>query len=115
MNTSNYKAIMAELKNEYLESFDEKFVLLQQYYDQKDWDRLELEYHKLKGTGATYGVPEVSELCEQLERLCREQKSLSLRLLHNSIELLKKIRTKYNDDVEFDLSSDPHFQETKKL
>ncbi|MEM7011745.1 MAG: protein kinase [Verrucomicrobiota bacterium] len=32
-----------------------------------------LEFHKLKGTGTTYGVPEVTELCEKMETLCRNR------------------------------------------
>ena len=70
MNTDNYNQLMEELKTEYLQSFADKFQLLLDLHKNKDWEKIELEFHKLKGTGTTYGVPEVSELCFHLERLC---------------------------------------------
>jgi HPt (histidine-containing phosphotransfer) domain-containing protein len=114
MNTSNYNALMAELRTEYLESFDEKFIKLKDFYAKQEWYNIELEYHKLKGTGTTYGIPEVSELCQQLERICQDQKKIPETLLLDSIDLLSKIRSKYINKVEFNLSLDPQFQKICK-
>lgn len=115
MNTANYKEVMAELRTEYLEGFEEKFKTINQFFADKDWYSLELEYHKLKGTGSTYGVPEVSTLCEIVERICRENKEIGQELLDQSIELLSKIRDKYLKKEEFTLEEHPSFQAIKKL
>ena len=115
MNTANYKEMMAELRTEYLEAFQQKFQTINDFFDQKDWYSIELEYHKLKGTGSTYGVPEVTQLCEQLERVCREKKQIERIVVDQSIELLTAIREKYLNDKEFDLSSNATFLSIKNL
>ena len=115
MNTASYKQMMAELRTEYLQSFKEKFQIMTDLFDQKEWHSLELEFHKLKGTGTTYGVPEVSALCEQLERICRENEQIEKELLSQAIELLTAIRGKYLEGKNFDLETNNHFQNIKKL
>lgn len=107
--------MMAELREEYLASFDEKFNLMKGFLEGQDWYSLELEMHKLKGTGSTYGVPEVTELCQHMETLCRKQGSLPEEVLNKTIEVLKDIRRKYTENKDFDLASDPRFAELKKL
>lgn len=106
---------MAELRTEYLESFDEKFKLLHSLYQQAEWYSIELEYHKLKGTGSTYGVPEVTELCEHLERICNQTKSIDKDILDLSMEILEKIKDKYLNNTDFELSSHTGFQKIKTL
>ena len=113
MNSANYNQMMAELQVEYLASFDEKFNLMRGFLEGADWYSLELEFHKLKGTGTTYGVPEVTELCEKMETLCRENSEIEEKLLNTAIGLLTKIREKYSNSTDFDLSSDPDYQAIK--
>ncbi len=115
MNTSSYAALMAELRKEYFESFSTKFQLLKSLYDQADWSGVELEYHKLKGTGATYGAPEISTLCGHLERICRKNKIIDKTTLDTSIELLEKIKNKYVNNVAFELEKDPNYVTICKL
>ena len=109
MNSANYNQMMAELREEYLASFDEKFNMMRGFLEGADWYSLELEFHKLKGTGTTYGVPEVTELCEIMETICRNQSKIDEGLLNSAISLLEKIRGKYTSGSEFDLSGDPQF------
>jgi HPt (histidine-containing phosphotransfer) domain-containing protein len=110
MNKSNFNDLMKELRQEYLESFDDKFKQIRTCFDGKDWHGLELEFHKLKGTGSTYGVPEVTQLCEHLERICRRTQNLDELTLNESIDLLKQIRSKYQDNLPFDLESHSAYQ-----
>jgi HPt (histidine-containing phosphotransfer) domain-containing protein len=112
---SNYEQMMSELREEYLQSFAEKFNQMQQFFEGQDWYSLELEFHKLKGTGTTYGVPEVTELCQKMEALCRQQQKISETLLKMAIELLSAIRDKYMKNQEFDLSSDPRYLKIEQL
>ena len=84
--------LLADLQKDYLASFQLKMTTIDSLWkiaqvDQKFAD-LETEYHKLKGTGRTYGLPEVTQLGEALERLCEIDRDslqvavpLSLRLL----------------------------------
>ncbi len=115
MNATNYNSMMQELRDEYLASFQEKFQLMKGFLEGGDWYSLELEFHKLKGTGTTYGVPEVSELCEKMEHVCRESGHLKEVDLNKAIQILTKIKAKYAKGQEYEMSSDPHFQDLKKL
>ena len=102
--------LIAEMRKEYLDGFDEKYALLNKLYNDKDQKGLENEFHKLKGTGTTYGAPEISQLCGHLEKLCAAgfpnptQHALAL-------ELLEKIRGKYLRNESFDLESASQFKE----
>lgn len=107
--------MMAELREEYLASFDEKFNLMRGFLEGLDWYSLELELHKLKGTGSTYGVPEVTELCQVMETYCRAKGSVPEGALNKTIELLQEIRKKYTANAPFELNEDPRFDELKKL
>ncbi len=109
MNTSNYQALMAELRTEYFETFSDKFKLLNELHKKQDWNGIELEFHKLKGTGATYGAPEVSTLCAHLERIYRQQKRVDQQLIDLSIDLLTKVKNKYINNLAFELEKDPHY------
>ena len=107
--------MMEELRGEYLASFDEKFNLMRGYFEGQDWYSLELEFHKLKGTGSTYGVPEVTTLCQYMEDACRKLKEIPEDSLNKSISLLQDIRSHYEAKKGFDLDGDPRFQSLKNL
>jgi len=115
MTKSSFNDLMKELQVEYLASFDEKVENIKTYYDGQDWESLELEFHKLKGTGSTYGVPEVTSLFEILERVCRTTQNLDEQHLKGALLLLIKIRDKYLNGAPFDLASQEAFQKIKAL
>ena len=115
MDSLKHATLIAELQKEYLASFKEKFQCILDFHKKEDWYRVELEYHNLKGTGTTYEVPEVTELCQQMEQLCQEYGEIKKEWLEISIELLKKIIGKYRDKKPFELSKDPGFIEIKSL
>jgi HPt (histidine-containing phosphotransfer) domain-containing protein len=64
--------LLLELKNEYRKNFPKRIQVLRELTQRQDWECLTREFHKLKGTGRTYGYPEVSILCEVLEEACRQ-------------------------------------------
>ena len=115
MDSSKHRALIAELQKEYLAGFEKKFCRILEFHEKKNWSALELEYHNLKGTGTTYGMPEVTELCQQMERLCRENKKIKKELLEISIKLLEKIADKYRDQKPFTLSESPDFIKLKSI
>ncbi len=61
---------MAELRTEYLASFPQKFSEIESHLKAREFVRLREDFHKLKGTGKTYGIPEISELCAVVEKIC---------------------------------------------
>ncbi len=115
MDPLKHTALIAELQKEYLGGFKEKFCRILGFHRKREWSALELEYHNLKGTGATYGVPEVTELCQQMEKLCRGKTEIEKEWLEISIKLLEKIADKYSDTKPFELSEDPDFIKLKSL
>ncbi len=115
MDPLKHTALIAQLQKEYLAGFKEKFCRILGFHEKKDWQALQLEYHNLKGTGTTYGIPEVTELCQQMERLCRRNTEMEKELLEKSIKLLEKISDKYRNQKPFILSEDLDFIKLKSL
>ena len=66
----NFDEMMAELRTEYLATFPQKFLEIEAHLSAADFSRLRDDFHKLKGTGKTYGIPEISELCAITEKIC---------------------------------------------
>ena len=71
MKSTDYDELIGELRAEYLESFHGKYEQMLQSFKQGQWSSLEMEFHKLKGTGRTYGAPEVTQLSERMEQICK--------------------------------------------
>lgn len=102
--------LFAELKVEYIETFEEKITQIEKFWQQYNRKELEGEFHKIKGTGSTYGVKEATLVAEVMEDLCHQgSPQLGLCVLM-SIGLLKKIREQYQEDAEFELLKDPSFK-----
>lgn len=98
--------VMQELKVEYLEKFPQKIALLKRLTEAKDYVGLESEYHKLKGTGKTYGFPEVSTVCEKLERLSIEKFPQKLAIFDEAILFLEKLNRIYQKQGSLELAQD---------
>lgn len=70
MSSSSIQDVLAELQRNYIASMPGKIAMLDGLWRAGELDKLRTEYHKLKGTGKTYGLPEVTQVGEALERLC---------------------------------------------
>lgn len=66
-----FSELLAELKADYLSILPERIANLEKLLKEKNWKQMHIEFHKLKGTGKTYGFPEVSTICEKLEEASR--------------------------------------------
>ena len=106
--------ILAELKAEYLAKFPEKIAKLKSLTAAQNWPGLEEEYHNLKGTGKTYGYPEISALCEKLEKLSQNPSTQSPQLFQQAIVLLEQIFDFYSRGETVDLVTNDIFQEISK-
>lgn len=110
--------LLKELQKSYLESFPEKILNLETLWKNGQFDELTTEYHKLKGTGRTYGLPEVTHLGEILESICEyhtleapETRTETLKVaVPVSLKILERIRmTRTTAGMEYGLDVDPEF------
>ena len=58
---------MQSLKSSYAEALPEKIEKLRLLWQQQNAEELRKAAHKLRGSGESYGFPEISNLCAQLE------------------------------------------------
>ena len=65
--TSSLDSVLNSLRSSYAESLPEKIEHLKELSKQGQADELRKAAHKLKGSGQSYGFPEISKICEQLE------------------------------------------------
>ena len=103
--------VLLELKKDYLQFFPQKLARLEELTEKQDWENLETEYHKLKGSGETYGFPEISIVCEVLEFLAPRKNSAAPNTTKQvtfaqAIELLKRMHETYLQKKSFSLERD---------
>lgn len=99
--------LLSELKQEYIAAFPVKIERLKTFTVARDWANLSEEYHKLKGNGKTYGLPEVSILCEQLELIALKKDTQKMMLFEHAITLLERMHQAFLSGDSFDLEKDP--------
>lgn len=96
--------LLQEMKQDYLEALPKKIVLLEKLTKEKNWDQINTEYHKLKGTGKTYGFPEISKISEHLESLSAKKETQITMLFDQATQLLRDIVDGYNANKPINLS-----------
>jgi len=101
-----FSELLSELKQDYLVAFPQKIEKIKSLLENENWTDLAEEYHKLKGTGKTYGFPEVSVLCEQLELLARQTPPPQKAMFENATAVLERIRLAYAQGQILDLLKD---------
>jgi HPt (histidine-containing phosphotransfer) domain-containing protein len=63
--------VLQKLKETYINEFPEKISMIKKLLASKNSDELSNFFHQLKGSGRTYGLPEVSIYSKILEFNCR--------------------------------------------
>lgn len=111
----NLTQVLAELKSEYLTKLPDKISKLKVLTHEKKWAALEEEYHNLKGTGKTYGYPEISAVCEKLESLAQRQETQLPILFAEALHLFEKMYESYRSGLSFDLQNDSTYRNIMKL
>ncbi|MES2854601.1 MAG: Hpt domain-containing protein [Bdellovibrionota bacterium] len=102
--------LLAGLQKTYLASMPEKIARIETLFSAKSFDELESEYHKLKGTGRTYGIPEVTQLGAAMERLCDTHAEHLGQMVPVSVQLIKAITESRIAGNAFDLDSNADFK-----
>lgn len=87
----SFDQMMAELKQDYIKSLPEKIQVLGQHFKNESVEDLRNDFHKLKGTGKTYGLPEVTELALIMERICKTKPEQLKQAMPAAIASLQEI------------------------
>lgn len=98
--------LLNELKEDYLKTFPEKLQNLRQLTVSRDWTGLEQQYHKLKGTGKTYGFPEISLVCQKLEDMAQSQNHRDPEVFEKALTLLENLHQSYLQNRPCNLEDD---------
>lgn len=110
MSNDSLKDVLAVLQKNYLASMPEKIQNIEVLWKDRKLELLKTDYHKLKGTGRTYGLPEVTALGAALERLCEIDQSSLERAVPMSLKLMKLIHQTRLNGVAVDLDQEPDFK-----
>lgn len=111
----NLDQILAQLRKEYLDSLPTRLAGIRQHFHDGAFDVLEDEFHKLKGTGRTYGIPEITDVGEITEHICGDARQHVGTAIPIALELLSEIHEARIRQETFDVKADPRFSELRKL
>ena len=111
----SFQDVMIELRAEYLKGFPNKISLLKINLAINNIEELELEFHKMKGTGATYGIPEISVIGEIMETCCLKKPELLEKAIPAICNILNFIIAQRTQNIETALTDLPEFKELLKM
>lgn len=112
---TKFEELMAQLHTEYLDSLPDKLNELESSVKLGEIEGLREDFHKLKGTGKTYGFPEISQVGELVERVLLQQPNKFSQIVPVAISLLRKIHQERQISPSFDLDGDGRFNEIRAL
>ncbi len=87
----SFQELMARLQREYLESLPSKIAEIEQDCQDGELERLKVAFHKVKGTGKTYGLPEITQVAEPIEDILTHNRSQGIEAARIGIQLFKVI------------------------
>lgn len=105
--------LIKKLNQEYLATLPHKISSIETLCAQADIPGLRDAFHKLKGTGRTYGLPEISDLAEILEKICVERPEHAVTASNRGLCLLKDVFQSRTQGYTFALNEDPRFAEVR--
>ena len=108
--------VLADLQVKYIQNIPQKLQVIKEHIEGKDFKGLREDFHKIKGTGKTYGVPEISDLgslFEEILILCEFDPHPEWALdAHN---LLKDIYAHRSESKVYTIQSDSRFQSLQNI
>jgi HPt (histidine-containing phosphotransfer) domain-containing protein len=107
--------LLKELQFEYIQSIPEKINEIKNSFEKKNLPALINSFHKLKGSGKTYGLDEVSTLGQFFENWLRDKGEKALPFVLNSIEILNRIYRSRGEGKPYSLESDPEYLKLNSL
>lgn len=107
--------LLQELKKDYLKKLPAHIEKLYKLTSERDWPLLEEEYHKLKGTGKTYGFTDISVVCEKLESLAKKKEDKYWEIFNQGVLLLDEMNQNYQLQKTLEINNHPLFLSISKL
>ncbi len=107
--------LLRELQVEYINSIPEKVVELRDFFANKDLENLINAFHKLKGSGKTYGLDEVTLLGQFFEMWLREKGEKALPFTLKAVEILEKIYQSRLGGNRYSIETDQEFLKLEEL
>jgi HPt (histidine-containing phosphotransfer) domain-containing protein len=111
----SFEEMLKSLQREYLASLPGKIALIEGLIQAKDQNNVRESFHKLKGTGKTYGLPEVSEVGAIVEAICIERPVNSLAAGALALAVLRDIHDAHSGTKVYVFADDTRFAELQKL
>lgn len=106
----NLNDLLKSLQKEYLNDLPARIEGMKGHLIQMDARALMEDFHKLKGTGQTYGIPEISELGLKMEVLLNKFPEEGLKHAPAALDVLTEIHQARIKGEIFNLSQDQRFQ-----
>jgi HPt (histidine-containing phosphotransfer) domain-containing protein len=111
----DFQKILDELRAAYLASMPEKRDVIVAAWKVNDIKALRAEYHKLKGTGKTYGLEALSILGAKLELLCEQRPATLAEAVPLSLSIFDAIRATGLAGEAFSLERAPGWERLRVL
>jgi HPt (histidine-containing phosphotransfer) domain-containing protein len=111
----SFEDLLKSLRQDYLAALPAKIVSIREQIAAVDIAGIRESFHKLKGTGRTYGLPEVSEVAEIIEGLCAAKHASATAAATHALQVLEDIHSARNAGREFVLDQHPAYQGIRKL
>lgn len=111
----NFDELLKTLHQDYLSSLPKKIVSIREQMKTGNASDLRESFHKLKGTGRTYGMPEVSELAALVEAICAGFPDNAVTATGHALDIMQDIYNARSKAQAHDLDGDARFALTRKL
>ena len=111
----SFEELLKSLASDYLKSLPEKIQVIAGQVQAKDTSNVRESFHKLKGTGKTYGFPEVSELAAVVENICIAQPQIGLNAAAKALAVLEDIYRTRQSAADYSLQADTRVDAIRKL
>lgn len=105
----NFDNMMNQLRHEYVSTLPEKIQTIRHFLNSGDALGVRGVFHKLKGTGATYGVPELSALGETLEVFVENHPMNLKEAVPDALDILNQVHVSRLKDEPFNIQNDTRF------
>lgn len=105
--------LLKSLRADYIAELPAKIATIQALVREERLEEVREAFHKLKGTGKTYGLPEVSLLAELVEDTCRDNPAAGLAFADVAVLILPDIVHARRADRAYALEDDTRFGSLK--
>lgn len=111
----SFEKMMEELKTEYIESLPLKVDEIKSHLASNNSEALRNDFHKLKGSGKTYGIPEVSILGEKIEHMCESSPDKAAQYIPKATQILELIHRSRLQGQAYDIEACEIYSQLKPI